>query len=276
MTSNSAIERHYAQAAVIAAITRGLAALGKSPSSVTLDDLAPVEEFHIGGRPATEELMRQVGPLGDWHVLDVGSGIGGPARFIADRYGCRVSGVDLTADYVETARTINAWVGLADRVDFRHASALATPFADATFDMAYMLHVGMNIADKPALCAEVARVLKAGGAFAIYDVMKTGSAPLTFPLPWASAPEISAVAPPEGYKGALRAAGFTVLAERNRRDFAIEFFKTMRSRLAQAGGPPPLGLHIVMGNDAGTKIANLVAGLEAGAVAPVEIIARRG
>ena len=269
------VERHYTHGGLVRAIIDGLAALGKTPQSVAIDDLGPVDEFHIGGRSATEELMRQLELGPDLHVLDVGSGLGGPARFVASRYGCRVTGIDLTTEFVETARALSEWTGLAAQLRFHHGSALDTPFADAEFDRAYMLHVGMNIPDKRALFTEVARVLKRGGIFAVYDVMRTGDAPLTFPVPWAATPEVSALATPDAYKTALRASTFELLAERNRRAFAIEFFEALRERMAKAGGPPPLGLHLVMGQDSATKIRNMMANIEQGAIAPVELIVRR-
>ncbi len=233
-----------------------------------------MDEFHIGGRQATDELMSQLNLSPAFHVLDVGSGLGGPARFVSSRYGCRVTGIDLTAEYVETARTLSGWTGLGERLQFHHGSALALPFENASFDAAYMLHVGMNIPDKHGLAAEIARVLKPGALFGVYDVMKTGSAELRFPVPWAATPEISALAPPEAYEAALRASGFEIVARRNRREFALEFFKTLRARMAQAGGPPPLGLHVVMGPDAAIKAGNMSANIEAGVIAPVEIVAR--
>jgi ubiquinone/menaquinone biosynthesis C-methylase UbiE len=271
----STIESHYRHGRLIHAITDGLAALGKTPHSVTADDLGPVDEFHIGGRQATDEVMKQLALPPGAHVLDVGSGLGGAARFVGSRYGCRVTGIDLTAEYVDAAQTLTAWTGLGDRLTFHHGSALAMPFADGTFDAAYMLHVGMNIADKPALFAEVGRVLRLGGMFGIYDVMKTGPDPIVFPVPWAATPGIDAVASPEAYKAALQAARFEVLAERNRRDYAIEFFRAMRARMVHAGGPPPLGLHLLMGPEAATKVGNMIANIETGAIAPVELIARR-
>lgn len=274
----STVEHHYGQSApgrLVEAITAGLAALGRSPRSVTLDDLGPVDEFHIGGRQATGELLRQLDLAPSLEVLDVGSGLGGAARLVASRHGCRVTGIDLTAEYVETARTLSDWVGLSDRVRFHRGSALATPFADAAFDRAYMLHVGMNIPDKLALFREIARVIKPAGRFGIYDVMTTGSAPLRFPVPWAATPDMNAIATPDAYRTALRASGLELLAERDRRDVAVEFFQAMLARMAQAGGPPPLGLHLLMGPEARTKIANMMANVEAGSIAPVEIIARK-
>jgi SAM-dependent methyltransferase len=165
-------------------------------------------------------------------------------------------------------------VGLAGQVDFRAGSATALPFADASFDAATLLHVGMNIADKPALFAGLARVLRPGGVFAIYDVMRTGGGDIDFPMPWATGAHTSFVAEPAHYRRALEAAGFEVSAERNRRDDAIAFFRAMRARLAESG-PPPLGTHVLMGKEAPQKIANLIASLEAGRLAPVEMVCRR-
>ena len=119
------------------------------------------------------------------------------------------------------------------------------PFADSRFDGAYMLHVGMNIVGKEKLGLEVARVLRPGSPFGIYDVMRTGPGELVYPVPWATSPDLSAVADPERYKEALRAAGFAVTAERNRRDFALAFFAELRAKTAAASGPPPLGLHLL-------------------------------
>lgn len=271
----SSVEGHYTHGHLIRAIAEGLTALGRTPPALTVDDLGPVDEFHIGGRQATEALMKQLNLTNDLHVLDVGSGLGGAARFVGSRYGCRVTGIDLTTEYVETARTLTEWTGLGERLRFHQGSALQTPFVDTEFDRAYMLHVGMNVPDKQALFAEVARVLKTGGTFAIYDVMQTGDGTVTYPVPWAATPAISAVASPAAYKTALRASKFEILVEHNRRDFAIEFFRALRVRMAQAGGPPPLGLHLVMGPDAATKIGNMIANIEAGSIAPVELIARR-
>ena len=271
----STVERHYTHGRLIRAITDGLAALRKTPDTVTIDDLGPVDEFHIGGRTATDDLMKQLHLTKDLGVLDVGSGLGGPARFVASRYGCRVTGIDLTEEYVETARALSQWTRLDGLLRFHHGSALAMPFADAQFDRAYMLHVGMNIADKTALFREVGRVLRPGGTFAVYDVMRVGDGDLAFPVPWAATPDISALAAPDAYKAALQTSGFELVGERNRREFALEFFKTLRARLTGAGGPPPLGLHVVMGSDASTKAGNMMANIERGVIAPVELIARR-
>jgi SAM-dependent methyltransferase len=269
------IARHYTHGSLESAILAGFRAMGRDPSTITPEDLAAIDEFHIGGHEATADVADHLGLGSGGSLLDVGSGIGGAARFFARRYGCRVVGIDLTPEFVDVAKMLTQHVGLSDRVEFHVASALALPFDDKCFDRATLLHVGMNIPDKENLCAEVHRVLKPDGIFAIYDVMRTGDEEIAFPVPWAATRETSFLETPETYRRALAAAGFTIISERNRREFGIAFFQRIRARMAESG-PPPLGLHILMGQDAPTKAANMLAGLEQNAIAPIEIICRRG
>ena len=275
MVEQADVVANYSHGNLLDAIRVGVAALGKTPETVTLEDLAAVDEFHIGGRQASEGFVGQLGLREDHHVLDVGCGVGGTARFIAATTGARVSGLDLTPEFVETGRVLCAWVGQEDRVALHQGSALAMPFEAGGFDAATMLHVGMNIPDKAALFTEVARVLEPGGVFGVYDIMQTGEAPPAYPMPWAAEPGTSALAPPETYREALAGAGFEILSERNRRDFATAFFDALKRRIAAAGGPPPLGLHILMGETAPAKFGNMVEHVVAGRIAPVEIIARK-
>jgi SAM-dependent methyltransferase len=262
---------HYTHGGLLGAIEAGLTALGKATGAVSIEDLAAVDEFHIGGRQASLEFLEQLGLSAKDRVIDVGCGLGGAARLVAQRYGSRVSGIDLTEEYVATGRTLCAWTGLAERVDLQQGSALETSFADGSFDAGYMLHVGMNIAEKPALYREIRRVLSLGARFGVYDVMRCDAGELAFPVPWATTPAESAVAGVEDYLGALEDAGFRIIAQRNRRDFALAFFAQLRARAAS--GPPPLGLHILLGATAGAKIQNMVANIANGLIAPVEVIA---
>ena len=199
----------------------------------------------------------------------------GSRALCRQQYGCRVTGIDLTPEYVETARVLCSWVGLENRISLHQGSALAMPFADSAFDRAYMLHVGMNIDDKAKLCSEVCRVLRSNSLFGIYDVMKIGDGELTYPVPWATTATSSAVAKPAQYREALQAAGFSVIAERNRRDFALAFFDQLRAKTAAAGGPTPLGLHILMGRNTPDKVQNMIQNISNGRIAPVELIARK-
>jgi len=275
MSTNGHVAGHFEHGDLLAAIRDGIEAIGKTPSTVTVDDLAPVEEFHIGGRQASEEFVDQMGLAATHHTLDVGCGVGGTARFVVDRYGCRVTGIDLTPEFVETGRILCDWVRMADRIDLRLGDALDMPFPEATFDAAIMLHVGMNIPDKKRLCAEVARALKPGGRFGIYDITRTGDGALSYPVPWAASPDTDALAPAEDYREALESAGFEITATRNRHAFAVEFFNEANRRMATSGGPPPLGIHVHMGREAPAKIRHMVENLESGRIAPVEFIARK-
>ena len=268
------VARHYTTGAIIERILAALESLGVEIASARPEDLKPVDEFHTGGMEATLALLEQLDITPKTDVLDIGSGIGGTARALAARYGCRVTGIDLTEEFVDAARALTAMVGLGDRASFRLGSALALPVPDAGFDLAFLLHVGMNIADKPGLFAEARRALRPGGTFAIFEVMKRGPDPLDFPVPWSTAPETSFVDPPETYRAAADAAGFELVSERDRSEFASGFFARISAMMAERGGPPPLGIHLLMGEAAPLKIQNYVTALEAGRIAPIEMIFR--
>ena len=263
------VTRHYEHGSLESAILDALKAAGKDPDNLSHGDLALVDEFHIGGRPATKDLGDQVELLPGSRCLDIGSGIGGPSRYFAAERGWRIDGIDLTPEYVEIAQRLSQRVGMGDAVTYRQGSATALPFANATFDGAYMLHVGMNIPDKATVFAEVHRVLKPGGIFAIYDVMREAEGEISYPVPWASEPATSHIESAASYETMLRAAGFTIEKKRSRREFALE---SMRRR-AKAG-PPGLGLPIVMGPTAAQKLANMAAMIERGVFAPTEMISR--
>jgi SAM-dependent methyltransferase len=275
MPDRNLVADHYTHGSLVDSIRCGIQKLGKTTDSVHVDDLGPVDEFHIGGRIATESFLDQLNINPVHHVLDVGCGLGGSGRFAATKYGCRVTGIDLTHEYVETGNTLCSWVGLGDKVCLEVEDATKLPYSDETFDRAYMLHVGMNIADKKSLASELYRVVRAGGRIGIYDVMRVSNGDLAFPVPWATGPEGSAVAPSRTYKSALEGVGFKMISERNRREFALEFFAELQSKAASAVGPPPLGLHILMGSTAPVKIENMVENISRNLIAPIEIIAEK-
>lgn len=273
------IARHYDVSGLEELIIATLAGTGVDVAHLRASDLEAVDEFHIGGVAATRELIDQMGLKPATRLLDIGSGVGGPARFVANTIGADVTGIDLTRSYVEIATSLSKRVGMADKTRFVQGSALDMPFGNASFDAAMVLHVGMNLPDKPKLMSEAARVLRPGGIFAVYDVMRLKAGALSFPLPWASTEAISFVATPDDYRSAAAAAGFSVIAERPRGAFAIEFFATMRERMAAAqadGKKSPPGVGLIMGDQARTKIANLTAALEGGILAPVELLLRLG
>jgi len=273
MTVEQNVAQHYTHGALEAAILEALRKSGKDPERLEPDDLAPGDEFHIGGREATAAFAEQLPLRPGLRLLDVGSGIGGPARYFANHQKCHVTGIDLTDEFVRVARGLSQRVGLADTVAFVQGSALDLPFPAGSFDGAYMLHVGMNIGDKATLFGQVKRMLKPDGFFGIYDVMRTGPGDIMFPVPWASTGATSFVADDATYRRLLTEAGFKVVNERERRAYALEFFAKTKARIAETG-VPPLGTHIVIGPDFQQKLANLVAVIERGVIAPVEMIAR--
>jgi len=278
-TVEPGIARHYDIAGLEQRILAALADTGVDVAHLRAGDLEAVDEFHIGGIAATRELIGQMGLKPGARLLDIGSGVGGPARFAANEAGADVTGIDLTQSYVDIATSLSKRTEMADRTHFVQGSALDMPFADAGFDAAMILHVGMNLPDKKKLMGEAARVLKPGGVFAVYDVMRLKDGALTYPLPWASDESMSFVATPDDYRSAATASGFSVVAERRRGAFAVEFFAATRARMAAAqaeGKKPPPGVGLVMGEDAHTKIANVTAALEGGILAPVELLLRLG
>jgi len=267
------VARHYSHGSLEQAILEALAAAGKDVNRLSPADLAPVDEFHVGGRPATVAFAEQLGVHSGMRLLDVGCGLGGAARYFAHEHGCHVTGIDLSDEYVTVANALAARVGLGAMVSCQQGSALALPFTPGSFDAAYLLHVGMNIENKSGLFAQIRRVLAPSGILGIYDIMRLGAGGLSYPVPWAGGPETSFVADAATYRRLLESAGFDVLKERNRRDFALEIFRQMRARSA-SGRPAPLGLHIVMGDNAAQKVANMMNDIDRGLIAPTEMICR--
>jgi ubiquinone/menaquinone biosynthesis C-methylase UbiE len=273
MDYSQKLSDHYHHGNLLSAIQAGLEKQGIQPQNASVENLGPVDEFHIGGRLASIHFLDQLAITGSQTLLDIGCGLGGSARFAAKQYGAQITGIDLTQEYVETGQVLCDWVGLSDRIKLHHGSALSLPFADASFDGTFMMHVGMNIQDKTALFAEAARVLKPGAKFGIYDIMKTNNDDLVYPVPWATTSETSWLAEPEEYRQALEISGFHVMTQNDRRDFAMDFFKKMKAASEAGNGPPALGLHVLMQQSTAEKIPNMIANLMANRISPVEIIA---
>jgi len=270
MTTEAKVAGHYSRGKLEEAILAAVAREGKDPANLKPVDLAAVDEFHVGGIESTQELAAQMELRSGQRVLDVGCGIGGPARYFAAEHGCHVTGIDLTEEFVRVAKSLTQLVKLERLVEFHQGSALQLPFEEKRFDRAYMIHVGMNIADKAGVFREVRRVLKPGGLFMVFDFMRAGDGAMRFPVPWALTEETSFVVAAKEYRKALAEAGFEIVHERGRRAFAIEFTEKTMARLAQ-GGPPALGLHLLMGEKTPVMAGNMFAMMKEGLVEPVEI-----
>jgi ubiquinone/menaquinone biosynthesis C-methylase UbiE len=275
MDTERQVAGHYTHGSLLTAFLDALKQMGKDPERFTAMDLSTGDEFHLGALPVTAALANDLGLAPGMHVLDVGCGIGGPARYFAEVRKCRVTGIDLTEEFVQVATELTRRCGLSDLVTFRHGSALDLPFDDGSFDAATLIHVGMNIADKARLFEEARRVLKPGALFCAYEVVRAGEGDLPYPMPWAQSTETSFVETPETYRRLLSAAGFKIEREENRRTFVLDLAREMRAKI-EKDGLPALNPHVLIGPAARERLGNVMATLERGTIAPVEMIARAG
>ncbi|MGH3194513.1 MAG: class I SAM-dependent methyltransferase [Streptosporangiaceae bacterium] len=251
------VQEQYARGDVWARIESAIRLAGGDPGRLSLDDLSPLEEFHIGGRRASIELAELAALKPNCRVLDVGAGLGGPARLLAARFGCLVTALDLTGEYCRATEMLNQATGLTGRVSVRQGSALAIPFADGEFDAVWTQHASMNIEDKPRLYAEIRRVLSDGGTFAMHDVHAGPNQPIVFPVPWADTSSVSFLATSLQTRSLVTSAGFDVVEWRDWTAEAIAFFK----RGAAVSQRPALGVHLYV-PDLARKSRNLVQNFE--------------
>ncbi len=269
------VATHYGKEGLLETILDGLRRAGADPAAPSIEDLAPVDEFHTAGRTTTLEALSMTPIAAGMHVLDAGSGLGGTARCLAHERGCRVTGLDLTPAYVDVARALTERTGLGDHCDFRVGSVLDMPFEASAFDAAVTFHVAMNIEDRAGFYGEIARVLKPGAPFCLFDVMQGPVEGMHYPVPWAETEETSFLETPEATSGLLAAAGFDVVERRSLKTFAIDFFRQAFARAAEQDGPPPLGLHLLTGANAPEKFANYAKGLDEDRIDPVIVVANR-
>ena len=254
-THTQSISAHYNQEGIAPRILAALAEAGKPSGSIGIDDLAPADEVHTRGREATVELSELAHIDAGMSLVDIGSGVGGPARYLAHRYGCQVTGVDLTQGFCDAASALTAAVGLSHRVRFRCASALDMPFEAGCFDIAWTVQMQMNIADKSALYTEIARVLKPSGVLVFQDIVQGPGGALHLPVPWASKPAHSYLMTPEELRAIITASGFETTVWRDMTAAHKEWTRKLAARKAPPV-PGPVGIHMVLGDDAFEKRRN--------------------
>ena len=275
--NRQAISRHYSRtdfgaADLGAVILAALAAAGKDIERLTPDDLEPVDELHSRGRAATVELAGLLELEGSERILDLGCGIGGPSRYLARTFGCRVTGLDLTPEFCRVATMLAERTGLADKVDYRQGDALAIPFPAQSFDVVWSQNVAMNIAERERLYAEVRRVVRPGGRYAFSDVITGPGGPPHFPVPWAGDASISFLVSADATRRKLEAAGWRVLLFE---DVTGDALARAQARIKVSGAPLALGLHIVLGQDGPTMLKNMARNYEERRVGLIQGVAVR-
>lgn len=246
MAATDPVAQHYGTAGIAERALAALRAANGPDAPVTPEALAPIDHFHGRGVLATEQLARRLDPQPGEHILDIGCGIGGPARWIAAKCHVQVTGVDLTPEFCAAARALTAACGLDGRVTILDGSALDLPVQDAAFDRAYSQNVVMNIADKKRFYREAFRALKPGGVLALSNICAGPAGPPHFPVPWAATPETSFLATPEKTRADLKAAGFEIISLRDTSDELRQAQLREYERLEQ-NGPPALGIHLILG-----------------------------
>ena len=260
---DDSVAQHYGNDGIVSRITSALAEAGFDTNNLEPDVFAGADEFHIGGRKGSEFVADALEIDPGQLVLDIGSGIGGPARYIANTLGVKVEGIDLTPEFVEAASEITEMVGMTEQVSFQVGSATSIPFDDDTFDASTMIHVGMNIADKELLFNEIARGSKSDAKIVIYDDMRTGEDDLVFPMPWSSTTEFSFVEPVDVYVAAAEKAGLKLVTVDDYAEVARSFFNNPPSE------PPPVNLGHLMGTGMPEMFANARNAINSGAISPI-------
>lgn len=273
MTTHSQIH-HYCRTGLTETILSALTSSGKDLSCITTKDLAPIDELHVRGRKATVGLAGKLPLQPGLRILDIGSGLGGAARYIAEAFGCHVTGIDLTYDYCHGAKRFGELTSLADRTTFIQGDATTLPFPDNFFNIVWTIHTAMNIPDKAKLYCEINRVLKPGGTLALYDILQGEGGEIHTPVPWAMTAQQSHLATPTELTALLEGSGFAIdLWDDCTREGEI-WFKQLAERTG-TGSPHPLGVHLLFGNDFLQMTRNQARNLIEGKVVLIECIATR-
>jgi cyclopropane fatty-acyl-phospholipid synthase-like methyltransferase len=272
--SDRAVTRHYGNDGIAMRVLDALRAVKGEGAPVTPENLAPFDHFHGRGLAGTEDVAARLALLPGQRLLDIGSGIGGPARWFAAKYGVEVTGVDLTPEFCAAAEALNAATGLADRVRIIEGSALALPVPDAAFDAAYSQNVVMNVADKAQFYHEAFRALKPGGRLALSNLCAGPAGEPYFPAPWATTGDTSFLETPEAMKAGLAAAGFEIVEFRDITPGLVEALRRLRER-GDAGNAQRIAVDVIMGERAPEMRVNSTRTLEEGRGLNIEALVRR-
>lgn len=258
------LNEHYGQTDLETRILSALEKAGKDINALTREDLFTFDEFHIGGRLETRKLAEWVDLKPGTRVLDLGCGIGGPARTLADEFGGDVTGLDIIEDYCTAAQSLTRRVGLADHVRFQHGDVADMPFDTETFEAVWSQHTTMNIEDKPALFREIHRVLAPGGRFIFHEVCAGPNQPIHFPVPWAHEAALNFLIPPRTLHRSLTDQGFTEEKWRDITADSLSWYQKAAAKMAthQKKTAKPLGIKLLMGETTPAKAANVVKNLE--------------
>lgn len=273
MIDTTRVATHYAGEQLKQRLVEALDAAGLSGRPVSVQELAPLDQFHTRGLAATADLASAAGIVAADAVLDVGAGLGGPSRYLAATCGCTVEGIDLSPAFVEAARYLAERAGLADKVSYAAGDALALPYDEESFDVAWTQHVAMNIADRDRLYAGIRRVLRPGGRLATYDVVSGSGEALHFPVLWSRVPDTSFVMAPDAMRSILEHHGLTVRSWTDRTAEGVAWFEQQRAARAEAVAQPHrLGLHLAMGPDFQGMTVNLARNLAEGRARVIEAV----
>ena len=258
---DEAINRYYGISGIFDSILDALESSGKDIHALKPEDLAPVDEFHTRGKESTIEIANLVQLQPHHSVLDVGCGLGGSARYIANEYGCSVVGIDLTDKYIDVANKLTEFVNLTDKVSFKQGSAVELPFPSENFDIVWTEHTQMNIVDKEKFYGEMSRVLKPKGRLVFHDVFFGTTSSPYYPTPWAEYASLSSLCTQEEAKTAIQKSNLVIDEWNDKSKLSLEFFKEMIKK-TEKSGPPPLGFHLLMGKTVKTKLFNIAKNLE--------------
>ncbi|HEY2884970.1 MAG TPA: class I SAM-dependent methyltransferase [Rhizomicrobium sp.] len=269
------ITTHYSRGNLLHRLNAALAEDGIDPGRLSIEALAPYDQFHGRGLEATVEIANLLEIDATDEILDIGSGIGGPARYFAHRFGCQVTGIDLTAEFCDVARDLTRLLALEGRVKFELGNALAMPFAKGRFDGAYSINVSMNIADKGGFYRDIHRVLKPRGWLMLSELAKGTEAELDYPTPWAESAHTSFLSTPEETRSGLMQAGFDVVQSRSTLEQALAFGARSRAMVERGEKAPHRAVHLMHGELATQAIANTARGLSEGRIVPIEVLARK-